>query len=86
TKIKAIATAVMPQVISYFLSTGFYSLELNVRNAAILGYVGAGGIGQLIAEKIGWREYDKFGTVYICLFLLILSIEAITRHVRGKLV
>ncbi len=85
TKPKAIASAIMPQLNSYFVSTGLYSLEINVRNAAILGYVGAGGIGQLINENIGWRYYDRFGAIFICLFILVLSIESLSRYFRGRL-
>ena len=35
------------------------ALEGNVRYASILGYVGAGGLGLIMNEKIGWREYDS---------------------------
>ena len=40
-----------------------FCLEGNVRYASILGYVGAGGLGLIMNEKIGWREYDSLGIV-----------------------
>ena len=40
-----------------------FCLEGNVRYASILGYVGAGGLGLIMNEKIGWREYDSLGMI-----------------------
>ena len=44
--------AIYPQIRGYFWSTVLYCFETNVRSAAILGYVGAGGIGVQINEQL----------------------------------
>ena len=57
-----------PQVLPTYLSVSLFCLEGNVRYASILGYVGAGGLGLIMNEKIGWREYDSLGMILIVLF------------------
>lgn len=62
-----------------------YSFEMNVRAASILGYVGAGGLGILIDERIGWRDYNGLGTVLLTLFVAVLLIENLSQFLRSKL-
>lgn len=58
---------------------------MNIRAAAILGYVGAGGLGLLINERIGWRDYESLGTVLLALFVVVLIIENTSQYLRKKL-
>lgn len=67
--------AVVPSILPAYLTNGLYLLETNVRHSAILGYVGAGGIGLLLNEKISWLEYDKVGMILFALFLTTAIIE-----------
>lgn len=85
TKVKAFITAIMPQILPTYLSTCLYSLEINIRYAAILGYVGAGGIGLILNEKIGWREYDKVGMILLMLFITVVVIENLSKYIRERL-
>ena len=85
TRVKAFIGSVMPQIMPSYLSICLYSLEINVRAAAILGYVGAGGIGLILNEKIGWREYDKVGMVIFMLFITVLIIENGSKYIRERL-
>ena len=55
------------------------------RAASILGYVGAGGLGILIDERIGWRDYNGLGTVLLTLFVAVLLIENLSQFLRSKL-
>jgi len=76
---------VFPQVLPTYLSHCLYSFEMNVRAASILGYVGAGGLGILIDERIGWRDYNGLGTVLLTLFVAVLLIENLSQFLRSKL-
>ena len=62
--------------------------------ASILGYVGAGGLGLILNEKISWREYASVGMMLPALFVTVFIIETIScaadpvlpgepRHVAG---
>lgn len=84
-KFQAFWNACMPQILPTYLSYCLYSLEMNIRAAAILGYVGAGGLGILINEFIGWRDYESLGAVLLALFVVVFIIENTSQYLRKKL-
>lgn len=84
-RIQAFRYAVFPQVLPRYLSTALFCFEGNVRYAAILGYVGAGGIGLLIKEDIGWRDYPNVGMIVLTLIITVYLIETVSEHFRKKL-
>lgn len=69
---------ILPQIAPSYLTNVLYLLETNVRHSAILGYVGAGGIGLILNEKVSWREYEKVSVILVLLFFAICLIEWIT--------
>jgi phosphonate transport system permease protein len=85
TRIRAFVSAVFPQILPTYLSVSLFCLEGNVRYASILGYVGAGGLGLIMNEKIGWRQYDSLGMILIVLFVTVVVIEAISHSIRKRL-
>lgn len=85
TKVMAFFKAIIPEILPFYLSTALYNFEGNVRYAAILGYVGAGGLGLLINENINWRDYNRVGTILLMLLLTVFIIENISSHFRKKL-
>lgn len=84
-KFQAFWSALFPQILPTYLSHCLYSFEINIRAASILGYVGAGGLGILINERIGWRDYEGLGTVLIALFVVVLIIENTSQALRRRL-
>ena len=84
-KFQAFWSAVFPQILPTYLSHCLYSFEINVRAASILGYVGAGGLGILIDERSGWRDYNGLGTVLLTLFVAVFIIENLSQFLRSKL-
>ena len=85
TKSRAFLSAILPQVLPVYLSICLFCFEGNVRYASILGYVGAGGLGLILNEKIGWRDYSSVGMILIVLFVTVLVIESISQYIRRKL-
>lgn len=85
TKFYAFRYAILPVVLPSFISTALFNFEGNVRYAAILGYVGAGGIGLILNEKLGWRDYSKVGMIVLLLLLTVFIIETISEHFRRRL-
>ena len=87
--VRAFVHSVFPEIAPAYLTNVLYLLEGNVRHSAILGYVGAGGIGLLLNEKVSWREYGKVGMILILLFLVVYGMEALsaglTRLVQHEL-
>ncbi len=85
TKIRAFQFAILPQVLPGYIANCLFCFEGNVRYASILGYVGAGGLGMILNEKIGWQEYDKVGMILVSLFVTVMLIEIISHAIRKKL-
>ena len=84
-KFQAFWSACVPQILPVYLSHSLYCFEMNVRASAILGYVGAGGLGITINERIGWRDYEGLGMVLLTLFVVVVAIEFFSAYLRRKL-
>ena len=85
-KMNILRYAVIPQVLPQYLSYTIYGFEINIRAAAVLGYVGAGGIGQLLQINLDYRNFDRVGLLIIVTFVVVLIIDFISSYIRGKLV
>lgn len=85
TKIEAFRYAIIPDILPTYLSVSLYAFEGNIRYAAILGYVGAGGVGLLLDERLGWRDYPSVGMVLLVLMLVVFVIERVSEYFRMKL-
>ena len=84
-KFEAFWSACIPQIFPTYLSHCLYCFEMNIRAASILGYVGAGGLGLLINERIGWRDYNSLGTVLLVLFISVVLVDFLSTYFRKKL-
>ncbi len=84
-KFQAFWSACVPQILPVYLSHCLYCFEMNVRASAILGYVGAGGLGITINERIGWRDYNGLGIVLLSLLVVVVIIEFLSEYLRKKL-
>jgi phosphonate transport system permease protein len=85
-QMKVLRYAIIPQVLPQFMSYTLYAFEVNVRAAAVLGYVGAGGIGQTYERNLAMRYFDRVGMIVIISFVAVLIIDVISRNIRKRLV
>lgn len=78
---------VIPQVAPNWLSYALLRFEINVRASAILGFVGAGGLGYELKNAISWGQgrYDEAAAIFVLLFLTIVAIDQISSHYRDRL-
>ena len=83
-KVKWIAFGVVPQALSSFMSYVLFAFEINIRASAVLGLVGAGGIGLFYDQTL---DYFNIKTAMIILFTLIIVviIDYVSSKVREKL-
>lgn len=86
TTFEKIRFGIVPQLLSVFLSVMIYRFDMNMREASILGLVGAGGIGAPLIFAMRSYKWDQVGSILIGLVVLILMIEYFSNQVRGKLV
>jgi phosphonate transport system permease protein len=74
--------ATLPQVLPQLLSYTLYRWENNIRAAAVLGVVGAGGLGQLLAFHMGLFHMAKTATVLIAMLILVVCVDALSYGLR----
>ncbi|NMM44243.1 phosphonate ABC transporter, permease protein PhnE [Rhodospirillaceae bacterium KN72] len=77
---------VLPQVLPNYCSYALLRFEINIRASAILGFVGAGGIGQEFRTAISWGAGDQISALFLLLFLTIVAIDQISSRIRRSLV
>ncbi|MDO9710254.1 phosphonate ABC transporter, permease protein PhnE [Paracraurococcus lichenis] len=77
--------AVVPQVLPGFLGYALLRFEINVRGAAVLGFVGAGGIGQDLVEAIRKFYYNDVAALLVLVILTVFVIDALTGALRRRL-
>ncbi len=75
----------LPQSWPLFANQWLYALELNVRISAILGLVGAGGIGRLIEERRGFYAYDDVSVIIVEILVVVIAIELFSNFLRRRL-
>ncbi|WP_341235462.1 phosphonate ABC transporter, permease protein PhnE [uncultured Sulfitobacter sp.] len=78
---------VIPQVAPNYLSYALLRFEINIRASAILGFVGAGGIGYDLRNTMSWGvgKYDEAAAIFILLFLTIVVVDQLSGMLRNRL-
>ena len=77
--------ATLPQVLPQLMSYTLYRWENNIRAAAVLGVVGAGGLGQLLAFHMGLFHMGKTATILGAMLLLVALVDALSYGARRGL-
>ncbi len=83
-KFKTAIWAVWPQIVPSVISYGFYALEINIRSSAVLGYVGAGGIGVILNTSLGLFKYDRVSLVILTIFVVVMITDGLSEFIRRK--
>ena len=77
--------AVVPQVLSNFASYALLRFEINVRGASIMGFVGAGGIGQDLIEAIRKFYFTDVSAILLLIIVTVMLIDYGTERLRHAL-
>ena len=83
---EAIRYAALPQVLPNFTTYTLWRLELNIRSAAIVGFVGAGGIGQELYQAISLNYYEDVSAIVLMVVATIMVIDLICEQLRHRLI
>lgn len=76
----------VPQVLSNFASYALLRFEINVRGAAVMGFVGAGGIGQDLIESVRKFYFTDVSAILLLIIATVMTIDFITERVRHRLI
>jgi phosphonate transport system permease protein len=74
--------AILPQVLPNFLSYVLLRFEINVRGATVIGFVGAGGIGQELYSVISFNYYQEIGAIIVLIILAVSLIDLTSEKLR----
>jgi phosphonate transport system permease protein len=77
--------ATLPQTLPQLASYTLYRWENNIRAASVLGVVGAGGLGQMLAYHLGLFQMHETCTVLIAMMLLVALVDALSWSLRRSL-
>ena len=77
--------SIWPQIMNNVLSYFFYAFEINVRGSAVLGYVGAGGIGMALSTSLGLFKYDRVSIIILFIFVVVLIVDFISEAIQRRL-
>ncbi|WP_418667912.1 phosphonate ABC transporter, permease protein PhnE [Allofournierella sp.] len=76
---------ILPQLLPNFASTAIYRFDINLRDATVLGLVGAGGIGAPLIFAMNSYRWNEAGAILAGLIVLVLIVEWISTKIRVKL-
>ncbi|MGE6608392.1 phosphonate ABC transporter, permease protein PhnE [Halomonas sp. NPDC076908] len=80
--LQTINQAVQPQVMPRLIGLSVYRLDINFRESAVIGIVGAGGIGATLNTSISRYEYDTSAAILLIIIAIVLLCEYSSSHVR----
>jgi len=72
----------LPGVFSQFLSYSLYRWEMNIRMATILGFVGAGGLGQILYYELSLLHEPQASTVIMAMLILVIGVDMVSNQLR----
>jgi phosphonate ABC transporter permease subunit PhnE len=75
-----------PQVKPAFMGISLFRWDINVRESAVLGLVGAGGIGVALETALSNLYWDQVGLVLLVIFAVVIVTEIVTSWIRGKII
>ena len=81
----AFAYATLPLVAPQWLAYTLYRWEMNIRMAAVLGFVGAGGLGQMLYFHLSLFQQAQASTVILAMFAMVVAVDALSGRLRRGL-
>ncbi len=84
-RLQVVWTAVLPQIVNPFISFSIYRLDANVRLAPILGFVGGGGIGQMLFQSTQLLQYEKAGLIVFLIIVTVATMDFLSAQIRKRL-
>ncbi len=86
TRAAVIRFGVLPQAMPNILAYWIYRFEINIRASAVLGVIGAGGVGNELVQRLVRREMAAAGTVLLLTVITVLLIDAVSGAIRRRII
>ena len=85
-RILALRYAVVPQVLPEIVAHWLFRFELNIRASAVLGVVGAGGVGGVLLNTLRMGLFEKAAAVLLLTIIVVLVIDMVSGEIRRKII
>jgi len=85
-RLLALRYAVVPQVLPEIVAHWLFRFELNIRASAVLGVVGAGGVGGVLLNTLRYRHFEKAAAVLILTIIVVLIIDMVSGEIRRRII
>ena len=76
---------VLPQVLPRLVGLSLYRFDINLRESAVIGIVGAGGIGATLNTSLQRYEYNTASAILLLIIILVMATELVSSAVRKRL-
>jgi phosphonate transport system permease protein len=83
--VQVLRTAVLPQILPGYVSFSLYTFEINLRGSAVLGFVSAGGIGELLSNYYQRAQWDRMWGVVVGFFVVVFIVDRLSIAMRKRL-
>lgn len=85
-QLQTIRWATVPQVLPETVAFWLYRFEVNIRASAILGVLGAGGIGSLLSQLFRHREWERIGIALVVIIVVTIAVDQVSATVRRRII
>ena len=86
TWLQSVRWAALPQALPELVALWLYRFEVNIRASAILGVIGAGGIGSLLSRLFDHRDWSQIGLTLFVIIVVTLLVDAASGWLRGRII
>ncbi len=86
TAVQRIRWGVIPQVMPEVAALWLYRFEINIRASAVLGVVGAGGIGTMLQQTIQFRQWGQAGVALLAVVVVTIIVDTISGQIRRRII
>ncbi len=83
---QVLSYSILPQVLPSFAGVSIFRWDINIREATVIGLVGAGGIGLSLSSSVNALRWDQAGMIFVMIFGLVLISEWVSAKVRKAII
>lgn len=85
-RLQMIVFAVIPQIIPPYTAFAFYRWDINVRMSTIIGFIGGGGIGFVLAQNIQQLRYRQASVMMLAIAIVVATLDYASSEIRSRIV
>lgn len=85
-RLQVLRWGIVPQVLPEIIAFWLYRFEINIRASAILGILGAGGVGEILNQLFQRRDWERIGVTLLVIILATILIDQVSAAVRHRII